>query len=117
MSVPSFTVRAMTPADLPSCLSFTQQVNWPHRQHDWQLHYKLGQGYVISDADQQLAGCILWWDYGAAYGSIGLVVVDASYSTAADVLRAADAACYTAKQRGRNCVAVFDPLDALSAEV
>ena len=38
--------------------------------------------------------------------SIGLVPVDASYATAADVLRAADAACYAAKRQGRNCVAV-----------
>lgn len=40
--------------------------------------------------------------------SIGLVRVEGSFATAADVLRAADAACYTAKQSGRNCVAVFD---------
>ena len=39
--------------------------------------------------------------------SIGLVAVDASYTTTADVLRAADEACYAAKTRGRNCVAVF----------
>ena len=38
--------------------------------------------------------------------SIGLAPVDASYTTAADVLRAADAACYAAKQQGRNCMAV-----------
>ena len=36
----------------------------------------------------------------------GVVPVDGSYATAADVLRAADAACYAAKTRGRNCVAV-----------
>jgi len=41
--------------------------------------------------------------------SIGLVTVNASYNTAADVLRAADAACYAAKQRGRDCVAVYEP--------
>ena len=41
--------------------------------------------------------------------SIGLVGVNASYNTAADVLRAADAACYVAKQRGRDCVAVYEP--------
>ncbi len=41
--------------------------------------------------------------------SIGLVNVTASYNTAADVLRAADAACYLAKQRGRDCVAVYEP--------
>nr|WP_315246922.1 diguanylate cyclase [uncultured Albidiferax sp.] len=42
--------------------------------------------------------------------SIGLVAVDGSYTTVADVLRAADAACYAAKEKGRNTVAVFDPL-------
>ncbi len=46
--------------------------------------------------------------------SIGLVPVDASYATAADVLRAADAACYAAKRQGRNCVAVHG--SALAAE-
>ena len=40
--------------------------------------------------------------------SIGLVAVDANYSNIADVLRAADVACYAAKERGRNAVAVFD---------
>ncbi len=40
--------------------------------------------------------------------SIGLVPVDGSFSTAADVLRAADAACYAAKKQGRNCVAVHE---------
>lgn len=38
--------------------------------------------------------------------SIGLVRVDTTFATAADVLRAADVACYSAKQQGRNCVAV-----------
>ncbi len=50
----------------------------------------------------------LVWE-GHVFGvgaSIGLVPVDASYASAADVLRAADAACYAAKRQGRNCVAV-----------
>ena len=50
----------------------------------------------------------LTWE-GSSYSvgaSIGLVHVNASYATAADVLRAADAACYAAKQQGRNCVAI-----------
>jgi diguanylate cyclase len=37
--------------------------------------------------------------------SIGLVSVDGGHATAADVLRAADAACYAAKREGRNRVA------------
>ncbi|WP_307692225.1 sensor domain-containing diguanylate cyclase [Variovorax ginsengisoli] len=51
----------------------------------------------------------LIWE-GRSFGvgaSIGLVAVDASFKDAAAVLRAADSACYAAKARGRNAVAVF----------
>lgn len=52
---------------------------------------------------------LAWEDQSFGVGaSIGLVQVSGSFTTAADVLRAADAACYTAKLGGRNCVAVFD---------
>jgi diguanylate cyclase len=39
--------------------------------------------------------------------SVGLVAVDASFKTSADVLRAADSACYEAKKRGRSRVEEF----------
>ncbi len=50
----------------------------------------------------------LHWE-GAAYNvgaSIGLVPVNGNHASAADVLRAADSACYAAKRSGRNQVAV-----------
>ena len=48
-----------------------------------------------------------WEGHNFSVGaSIGMVLVDASFATAADVLRAADAACYAAKQQGRNRVVV-----------
>ena len=43
--------------------------------------------------------------------SIGLLPVDNSSSSAADLLRQVDSACYTAKHRGRNCTHVFSPSD------
>ena len=50
----------------------------------------------------------LHWE-GTAYSvgaSIGLVPVNGNHASAADVLRAADEACYAAKRSGRNQVAV-----------
>jgi diguanylate cyclase (GGDEF)-like protein/PAS domain S-box-containing protein len=39
--------------------------------------------------------------------SIGLVHVDERFASGADVVRAADAACYAAKHAGRNCVVAY----------
>jgi diguanylate cyclase (GGDEF)-like protein/PAS domain S-box-containing protein len=44
----------------------------------------------------------------AVGASIGMVVVNARFTDAAAVMRAADAACYSAKQRGRNAVVVHE---------
>ena len=75
MTNTAFQVRAMTEADLPICLSFTQAVNWPHQAIDWQLHFELGNGSVITQETGEIVGCILWWDYGVGYATVGLVVV------------------------------------------
>lgn len=71
----AFSVREMRDTDLPTCLEFTQKVKWPHRMLDWQLHFSRGQGSVIEDINGEIVGCILWWDYGKDYATVGLVVV------------------------------------------
>lgn len=53
------------------------------------------------------------WDqrYFTLGVSIGLVPVDESFNSVSDVLSAADAACYTAKDRGRNRLHIYQPDD------
>jgi diguanylate cyclase (GGDEF)-like protein/PAS domain S-box-containing protein len=47
--------------------------------------------------------------------SIGLVEIDQRFDSVADVMAAADAACYEAKRAGRNSVRVYQVADASSA--
>ena len=56
-----------------------------------------------------------WESHSFSVGaSVGLVRVDATFTTAQAVLAAADAACYAAKHKGRNCVVVHgDDLPAM----
>ena len=72
-------------------------------------HCPTAQAQVIAEALRAaVVGYRLEWE-GTSHSvgaSIGLVPVDAALSTAAEVLRAADAACYHAKRRGRNRVEV-----------
>jgi diguanylate cyclase (GGDEF)-like protein/PAS domain S-box-containing protein len=44
--------------------------------------------------------------------SIGLLRIDGASTNASDLLRYADTACYLAKDKGRNCIKVYDTQDA-----
>jgi predicted N-acetyltransferase YhbS len=43
--------------------------------HDWALHLALGRGFAACNAGGELIGTTLWWPWGNAFGTIGLVVV------------------------------------------
>ncbi len=61
---------------------------------------------------------LVWENQSFGVGaSIGLVPVDGSFTSAAEVLRAADSACYAAKKQGRNCVAQHGQPVAAAREV
>lgn len=64
---------------------------------------------VAEKVRRAVDGYALQWEGGShsVGASIGLVMVDESYESSADVLASADAACYAAKHRGRNGVVVF----------
>ena len=66
--------------------------------------------YGVLDAIDSLS--LTWEDRRFRVGiSIGLVPIDHTSPNVADVLRAADAACYAAKEAGRNQIHVYDRSD------
>jgi diguanylate cyclase (GGDEF)-like protein/PAS domain S-box-containing protein len=66
--------------------------------------------YAVLDAIDNL--CLTWEGRQFRVGiSIGLVPIDHASENVASVLRAADAACYTAKEAGRNRIHVYDRSD------
>jgi GNAT superfamily N-acetyltransferase len=69
--------RALRTDDLPAAARLTQSLGWPHRVEDWALVQRLGQGVVAVDAASPgtVLGTTLYWTFGEAFASIGLVVV------------------------------------------
>ncbi|MCX8955757.1 GNAT family N-acetyltransferase [Erwinia psidii] len=66
--------RAMSSRHLAQAVSLTQNLKWPHRLDDWQQALSLGEG-IVAEEDGKLVGTILWWRWGDAYASLGLVIV------------------------------------------
>ena len=58
----------------------------------------------------------VWEDQRFEIGvSMGVVLIDGDSGVVADVLRAADSACYAAKEQGRNRIHLYHPDDAVLA--
>lgn len=68
-------IRSLRESDLVACHALTQAERWPHRIEDWQFHYQVGDGWVAIK-DGQLVGVTMWWRYGEALATIGLVLVE-----------------------------------------
>lgn len=82
-------------------------------------HCRLDEANRIANTLRELAQDFRfgWQDKTFGVGiSIGLVKITGVWENAASVLRAADNACYLAKDRGRNRVHVYQPDDRLEAQ-
>jgi GNAT superfamily N-acetyltransferase len=70
----SVNLRRFQTADLEGAYRLTRKLRWPHRLDDWTAILKLGNG-VVAVADGEVIGTALWWPYGDAFATIGLVIV------------------------------------------
>jgi GNAT superfamily N-acetyltransferase len=67
-------VIALTPAHLDQALGLSQVLNWPYRFEDWRFALELGHGFAV-EAEGRLLGTALWWPYGPAFASVGMIIV------------------------------------------
>ena len=81
-------------------------------------HCPMDEAHAIADAIRQLVKKFrfAWQEKVFEIGaSMGLVPITANSGTLADVMSAADSACYVAKDHGRNRIHVYQPEDSALA--
>ncbi|MEO5597234.1 MAG: GNAT family N-acetyltransferase [Novosphingobium sp.] len=67
-------IRPMTPRDLPDATELSVEQQWPHRNEDWELFLKLGEG-LVAERDGKLIGTTMAWRFGEDMATIGMVIV------------------------------------------
>jgi GNAT superfamily N-acetyltransferase len=62
---------------VPGALKLSQEMAWPYRREDWEFAATVGQGLVLEQAGDVI-GTAMWWNYGQAYATAGMIIVTAS---------------------------------------
>lgn len=62
---------------VPGALKLSQEMVWPYRRQDWEFAAMVGQGLVLERAGEVI-GTAMWWNYGHAYATAGMIIVTAS---------------------------------------
>src|SRR5687768_400926 len=62
---------------VPGALKLSQEMAWPYRHEDWEFAATVGKGLVLECAGDVI-GTAMWWNYGQAYASAGMIIVTAS---------------------------------------
>ncbi|RST49588.1 GNAT family N-acetyltransferase [Variovorax sp. DXTD-1] len=60
---------------LPDAVRQSAALGWPYREADWRFAFDLGGGFA-AEADGRLVATAMWWPYGEAHGSVGMIIVD-----------------------------------------
>jgi GNAT superfamily N-acetyltransferase len=62
---------------VPGALKLSQEMGWPYRREDWEFAARVGEGLVLQRAGEVI-GSAMWWNYGQAYASAGMIIVTRS---------------------------------------
>jgi GNAT superfamily N-acetyltransferase len=62
---------------VPGALRLSQEMAWPYRREDWEFAAAVGHGLVLEWAGEVI-GTAMWWNYGEAYATAGMIIVTAS---------------------------------------
>jgi GNAT superfamily N-acetyltransferase len=68
-------LRDLEESDIDAAHSLSVAVGWPHRPGDWRAVLEIGHGYCAHDSIGRLVGTAMWWPIGAAFATIGMVIV------------------------------------------
>lgn len=74
----SFDIAPLTAAHGRAAHGLTAAVGWTHRYEDWLLALSIGRGLGAFDGAGTLRGALMWFPYGEAFATIGMVAVDPS---------------------------------------
>lgn len=67
---------ALRETHLPQALGQSAALRWPYREADWRFAFDLGHGFA-AEADGRLVATAMWWPFGPAHASAGMIIVDA----------------------------------------
>jgi GNAT superfamily N-acetyltransferase len=73
MGVPQ--LRVLEEKHLPAAHALSIAVGWPHRPCDWYAVFRIGNGFVICDANERVLGTAMLWPLGASFAAVGMVIV------------------------------------------
>lgn len=68
-------LQPMTQTQLAGALRLSREAGWPHRYQDWALLLSLGQGFVVTGADDKVLGTAMRTPFGPV-SMANMVIVD-----------------------------------------
>src|SRR4051812_7471476 len=74
----SFAPIALRPEHIQQAHALSAALKWPYREEDWRFALALGHGLAV-EHEGCLVATTLWWPYGDAFASCGMIIVAAEY--------------------------------------